>query len=542
VNRLRFPLPVTIASLVLLWTLGLITHSVTHGPPPGLRPHVGVGLGPVTEGRWWVLLTASWFASGLLPYLVATGLMLSVLPIAERTVGSRRTLGLLLGISAAGMGAGLAAAVSMRVVGGRWAYHLRHAIVVEPSAALLGVALAVSAALPVLWRRRIRVVLLVTLSTFVLYSGLLADLLRLACGLVGLGLGVLLFGRDAPRAPAPTRPETRVLLALVVAASALGPVLAAVTGNGSGPLSVLRYVVADPIPDPLTVRDICADPSALHLCLELHTRLRLTGFGPAFMAVMPVVLLLVVAEGLRRGRRAAWLTAVLLHLGLAGLGLVLVRFFPAYVDGWRPVVAVVAAVTMTAGNLAALLQRHAVRLLAWSSVAQAGYLLVPLAAGGRPSDLGALQTYAVMYAIVNLGAFGAVVAAARPGAGSIQDLAGLFRTRPLVGATLVFTLLCLAGLPPGVIGLVAKVVVFQSAVDGALGWLAVVLAVNIAIGLVYYLRFIATVLRTPPGPVPAPAGAEPPSGTAVQAVLALTLAASVMLSVLPGPLLSAIYP
>ena len=66
---------------------------------------------------------------------------------------------------------------------------------------------------------------------------------------------------------------------------------------------------------------------------------------------------------------------------------------------------------MTVGNLAALRQRHAVRLLAWSSVAQAGYLLVPLAAGGSDVDVGQMQAYALMYAVVNLGAFAVVVAA-----------------------------------------------------------------------------------------------------------------------------------
>jgi phosphatidylglycerol lysyltransferase len=319
--------PVTVGAVLLLWILAVTTASVPGGTPSHLRQWVGAGVGPVTEGRWWVLLTASWWATGLIPYLVATGLLVLVLPTAERHVGSRRTAGLLVAVPVLGAATGLGLAVSMRVAGGRWAEHLRHAVVVDPSATMLGVALAVSAALPVLWRRRIRVVLLVILATFVLYSGQLADLIRLSTGLVGLSLGLLLFGRGEHRAlSGPSRPETRVLLALVVAASALGPLLAAVVGTGSGPLgplSVLRYLVADPLPDASTVHDICADAAAAHECLELHLRLRLSGVGPAIMAVMPVALLLVVAEGLRRGRRAAWLSAVLLHLGLAGLGLLL---------------------------------------------------------------------------------------------------------------------------------------------------------------------------------------------------------------------------
>lgn len=233
---------------------------------------------------------------------------------------------------------------------------------------------------------------------------------------------------------------------------------------------------------------------------------------------------------------AAYLSVVSKVAGLAGLVVVLVRFFPAYDDTWRPVMAGAAALTMTVGNLAALRQTHAVRLLAWSSVAQAGYLLVPLAAGGRDLDLAALQSYALMYAFVNLAAFGAVGAAARWGATTVRDLVGLARRRPLVGVSLVFALLCLAGLPPGVVGLVAKVVVFQSAVDGDLGWLAVVMAVNVAIGLVYYLRVIALVLRPAEDHAPIGVVARP-----VQLVLATTLAASVALSLLPGPLFAAVY-
>lgn len=235
---------------------------------------------------------------------------------------------------------------------------------------------------------------------------------------------------------------------------------------------------------------------------------------------------------------AAYLSVVSKAAGLAGLLVLLVRFFPAYADSWRPLLAAGAAVTMTVGNLAALRQRHAVRLLAWSSVAQAGYLLVPLAAGADLDDIGALQTYAAMYAVVNLGAFAAVVAAARWGAVVVGDFAGLARRLPLLGIALGFALLCLAGLPPGIVGLVAKVVIFQSAVDAGLTWLAVVLAVNVTIGLVYYLRFIAVLVRDPGetrGETPAPP-------RATTAVLAVTLTAAVALSVVPGPLLTAIYP
>jgi NADH-quinone oxidoreductase subunit N len=221
--------------------------------------------------------------------------------------------------------------------------------------------------------------------------------------------------------------------------------------------------------------------------------------------------------------------------GLAGLVMVLTRMFPTYVDTWSTVVAVAAALTMTVGNLAALRQQHAVRLLAWSSVAQAGYLLVPLAAGGSAVDVGRIQAYALMYGLVNLGAFAVVTLLASRGATYVRDFTGLVRRSPLLGISLVFALLCLAGLPPGVVGLVAKVVIFQGAVEGDLTWLAVVLAVNVAIGLVYYLRFVvACVARLDPEPVDA-THVSAPTPAAVQAVVVATFVGAVALSVFPAP-------
>lgn len=289
---------------------------------------------------------------------------------------------------------------------------------------------------------------------------------------------------------------------------------------------------------------------------------------------------------------AAYLSVVSKAAGLAGLVIVLVRFFPSYVGTWSNVVAVAAALTMTVGNVAALRQRHVVRLLAWSSVAQAGYLLVPIAAGGSARDVGALQAYGLMYAIVNLSAFAVTIAVSAWGAIEVSDFAGLVRRSPIMGVALAFALLCLAGLPPGVIGLLAKVVIFQSAVDGDLTWLAAVMGVNVAIGLVYYLRFVVVLLSPQPSavlslqPTAVMAGApassiasphdcvdlaqdsvdlpqgiagrpqtavHPPQSSAdlpgprvglvdwpVRIVVAVTLCASVVLSVVPEPLFSVI--
>ncbi|MGW3268934.1 NADH-quinone oxidoreductase subunit N [Streptomyces sp. NPDC001056] len=216
---------------------------------------------------------------------------------------------------------------------------------------------------------------------------------------------------------------------------------------------------------------------------------------------------------------AAYLSVVGKAVGFSGLILVTVVAFPSYADVWGPALAVLAALTMTVGNVGALRQQatrahSAVRLLAWSSVGQAGYLLVPIAAAGYVEDarkaIGSTVAYALMYAVVNLGAFAVAAVVGRSRARNrISDYRGLYATNPVTALLLAFFLLCLAGLPPGIIGLFAKVTVFSAAVDAGLGWLAVVMAVNVVIALFYYLQWTALLFRAPEGEavrhrVPAP--------------------------------------
>ncbi|MFD7438176.1 NADH-quinone oxidoreductase subunit N [Streptomyces sp. NPDC059861] len=216
---------------------------------------------------------------------------------------------------------------------------------------------------------------------------------------------------------------------------------------------------------------------------------------------------------------AAYLSVVGKAVGFSGLILVTVIAFPSYADVWGPALAALAALTMTVGNVGALRQQStraysAVRLLAWSSVGQAGFLLVPIAAAAYSGDaersIGSTVAYALMYAAVNLGAFAVAALVGRTRTlNRVSDYRGLYASNPVTALLLAFFLLCLAGLPPGIIGLFAKVTVFSAAVDAGLGWLAVVMAVNVVIALYYYLQWTALLFRAPEGEpakhlVPAP--------------------------------------
>jgi NADH-quinone oxidoreductase subunit N len=231
---------------------------------------------------------------------------------------------------------------------------------------------------------------------------------------------------------------------------------------------------------------------------------------------------------------AAYLSVVSTAAGFVGLMLVLVFGLGPLVDVWAPVMAVLAALTMTVGNVLALRQRHAIRLLAWSSVAQAGYILAPFGAAGDAADaLGASTGYLAIYAFVNLGAFAvAAVVGTRHPQQRLSDYRGLIREEPGAGWPMALALLALAGLPPGIVGLLAKVVVFD-AISGPTTWLAIVMAVNVAIGLVYYARWLAELFR--PGTVAGGSTYDVPNGVGV--AIGMTFTASIVFSVFPGWLL-----
>jgi NADH-quinone oxidoreductase subunit N len=234
---------------------------------------------------------------------------------------------------------------------------------------------------------------------------------------------------------------------------------------------------------------------------------------------------------------AVFLSVVSKAAGFAGLIITLSLGFPSYGHVWGPAVGVLAALTMTLGNLVALWQRHSVRLLAWSSVAQSGYMLAPLAVGSHKLNgaVAATVSYVALYAVMNLGAFAVVTAVARTRGTSLRDFQGLARQDPLLAVALAFFLICLAGLPPGIMGLFAKIVVVRATVAGGVTWLAVVMAINTVIGLYYYLSWAARLFL--PGSAEAPRASP---GWAAGLAIAATAAGALVLSIAPQIVLEAV--
>jgi NADH-quinone oxidoreductase subunit N len=180
---------------------------------------------------------------------------------------------------------------------------------------------------------------------------------------------------------------------------------------------------------------------------------------------------------------------------------------------WSALLAVLATASMTLGNLAAFFQDDAKRLLAYSTVSQAGYLLLGVAvAGSSAVAQPALLFYLAGYAVTNIGAF--AVVCALPERHGIGDYRGLVARRPALAVALVVCLLGLVGTPPTAV-FVGKLEVFTAAFDGGYAWLAIVAAVNTVASLFYYLRWIVPAVSPRgggPGPVPTPAEAEAETG------------------------------
>ncbi|MDQ3210971.1 MAG: NADH-quinone oxidoreductase subunit N [Actinomycetota bacterium] len=235
---------------------------------------------------------------------------------------------------------------------------------------------------------------------------------------------------------------------------------------------------------------------------------------------------------------AAFLAVASGVAGFAGLLQLMFVAFAGQHEFWVPIFALLSIATMTVGNLVALQQTQMVRLLAYSGIAQSGYILMTFAlvtddAASNRSAFAAAVTYILIYGIMNLGAFAATVAVSRRHPTLLlSDFAGLRETAPLIAIGMAVFMISLAGVPPTG-GFWAKLLIFQAAIErgGTLGpALAVVMLVNSVVSVFYYLFVPRQMfLRDPADPsrlrVP----------VLVTAVVAVAMVALVAIFVLPNP-------
>lgn len=236
----------------------------------------------------------------------------------------------------------------------------------------------------------------------------------------------------------------------------------------------------------------------------------------------------------------AFLSVASKAAGFIALVVLVLTAFPEGRDVWQPFIWVLSALTMTVGNVFALRQTNLVRMIAYSSVSQGGFVLMPLAvAGGAAGEaaLRAVVVYLVVYAATNLGMFGVILAVSRKTrSGDIASLGGLFSYAPALGVLLTIFLASLAGIPP-LGGWIGKFAAFQALLTDATPWayaLAVVGAVNSVIAFGYYGNVMREVWMRP-----VPHGDNTPiiTPSSLQIALGITAVATLVLGILPGVVL-----
>jgi NADH-quinone oxidoreductase subunit N len=227
---------------------------------------------------------------------------------------------------------------------------------------------------------------------------------------------------------------------------------------------------------------------------------------------------------------AGFLSVVPKIAGFAGLIRFAVLALPDGMVHWPLAMAIIAVLTMVVGNLLALRQTRLKRLLAYSSIAQAGYVLVAVVVADQiPGAFSAVGYYLAVYLFMNLGAFTVVAQVERAvGSDELAAFHGFGRRAPWSAAVLLLSLLSLAGIPP-LAGFAGKIFVLTAAMDGGMTWLAVVAIVNMTVALYYYIAVAAQMVFKAPRQEWAP-----PVDAGYGVALGISVAGSLILGILPA--------
>jgi len=229
------------------------------------------------------------------------------------------------------------------------------------------------------------------------------------------------------------------------------------------------------------------------------------------------------AVGVKLAAFAGFTRIFLVHLG------------PVSVE-WTSVLWVIAALTMTVGNVVALVQENIKRMLAYSAIAHAGYIIVGMAAAPAGAAGGAILYYLLAYAFTNLGAFAVVIALERRGDSHtlISDYRGLARSHPGLAAAMTLFMLSLTGVPP-LGGFLGKFYIFSAALNAGLVWLVIIAAVNSVVSAYYYIRVIVAMYMQEGDVTIEPLSRRP----GLMISVALSAVAVVMIGLYPQPYMTA---
>ncbi|XAS65843.1 DUF2156 domain-containing protein [Micrococcaceae bacterium Sec5.8] len=319
-------IPFTLAVLAGFLLTGAVTGSFLNGPPESLLGVASVSAQGLKAGHWWSLFTSLFFATNPPAYAAAALMILLLLGLAERQLGSLRTAVFYFAAQFAAVTLFLLVTQLAHYADDGWLGRMVNARLMGPYAAVLAVSLASSGLLPTLWQRRLRTTVVSISLMLVLYVGHAETVVGFTGALAGLAAGWWIQGdKGTLHRHRSTGRETRNLLALTVAIFASGPIVTATVRSPTGPLALLRDVVLNPLPTLNQLEQYCGGAIDV-TCLEAGR----AGFaGPLglALAVVPVVLLLICADGMRHGRRLALRIAITVQLAVTALAAVYLSLF-----------------------------------------------------------------------------------------------------------------------------------------------------------------------------------------------------------------------
>ncbi|HEY3436359.1 MAG TPA: DUF2156 domain-containing protein [Actinotalea sp.] len=314
--RLARRAPLSLSLVALLWLVAAGTGSVLHGPRH-LRSALLLDGARSLHHPAAIVLSMLW-APDVTAYVAGTAVLLTLGVLAESRLGTARYAVALVGTHTAAAATVVGAAWVVGQTHPGWSRAFLTVQLGTPAAGVVGAVLAASAVLPTLWRRRVRVGAVTLVVAMVLfYGGGLAVLLLAATG-YGLVLGRTFRAARVTASPVGSVHEARVLAAVIVAATGVGPLLAMLTPVPTGPFATLGYLVADVrARRPHALAELCARAPASVECAMARLGVH-PGIGETLKACLPALGLVLVAAGLRRGRRSAWVGALVLEGALAG--------------------------------------------------------------------------------------------------------------------------------------------------------------------------------------------------------------------------------
>ncbi|MGJ4845699.1 bifunctional lysylphosphatidylglycerol flippase/synthetase MprF [Leifsonia sp. Le1] len=298
--------PASIALTLIVIVTSIVTGTMWSPATGGDQTMLwAAGVGPtIDSGYWWTPVTALFVPEDPAQLVIVVVLALTLLATAERLIGTLRASIAFLATGVVGITLGVLLQWSAASFGEIWATTTEFDFTLDPTVGIIGALITASAFASALWRRRIRLLTFAVVLMFVLYNGDQNNVFRLIAALLGLGLGTLLRPGTVKRIRRSSHAETRNLIAALVAITAIGPLVALLPPGGFGPLSFVSALFEHKQVDAQTVLAQCDKDFTANCRLDLAL-VSVDGIGPLLLSLLPLVLLIVTAIGLRRGRRFA---------------------------------------------------------------------------------------------------------------------------------------------------------------------------------------------------------------------------------------------